>query len=170
MASQALKRIALVVFMLFSSAGMAQTAADSLAGCKKIKDNTQRLACFDKIQTGEIVKSASPNPVSGQYSAMSYDDFKTDLTSLVGKKVSVKGVLTYYDLVAGGVTYATLMKDANYNSGALIVSIDKLAREDRKKIMNNCLPPFCPGTFYGTVINDSNLGTSSLMLDKIVWK
>lgn len=49
----------------------------------------------------------------GQISMQIYnDDFKTDLTSLVGKKVSVKGVLTYNDLVAGGVTYATFTKDA----------------------------------------------------------
>ena len=171
MASPSLKRIALAGFMLISSASMAQTAGDSLAACKLIKDNTQRLACFDKIKTGEIAKSASPNPGSDQYSAMSYDDFKTDLTSLVGKKVSVKGVLMYSGVIYGGVTYAGLMKDTNIISGVM-VSIDKLAREDRKKIMTNCPFPGCPGTFYGTVIKDSitGMGPPILALDKIVWK
>jgi hypothetical protein len=131
--------VLLCVAITSATAVMAGDAEDAIAKCATLKDAKARVACYDKIGTG--VKGASGKDA---YVSMSLSDLKTDIKSLRGKKIAVEAsVQTMGEM--------HMLKDGPMDMAAVFAEMDKLPRQDRKKLVDGCQFILCSGVFYGTV-------------------
>ena len=109
------------------------------AKCATTQDDRQRLACFDKMTAG-MVKKYQATKVStnanGGYEPMELIDLKTDIKSLSGKRVTVIGSLQMLGEMA-------MLKSEPFDMTPIMVSVEKLPREDRKQALRACLRSFC---------------------------
>lgn len=104
---------------------------------------------------------AAAAPPASQYVTVKIEDLKVDLKQMVGKKVAV-GAL------AESMGEMLFLKASEFDTNSIEADFERLPREDRKKIANDCQMNSCRGTFYGTVRNLS-LGVG-VVLDKVQWR
>ena len=98
---------------------------------------------------------------AADYTPVQLDDLKVDIKTMVGKRIVTKG---------GAQSLATMnyLKDSPIDMNPVMMNIDSLPREDRKRLANGCQMVLCSGIFYGT-IRKGDLGLE-LNVDKVTWK
>lgn len=94
------------------------------------------------------------------YAAIDMEDLKVDLKDVAGKKLAVAAYIQSFADTA-------MLKNNPMDMTPIFASADKLPREDRKKLINQCDAGQCVGIFYG-VIKKSPEGYK-FFIDKVEW-
>lgn len=152
----------LVAALIFCGSAHALDATEMFSKCAVMKDDKQRLACYDNIRDAAVKEyQTAQQPLKG-YAWMKFSDLKVDIKELNGKKVSI-GAL------AQTMGDQLLIKSDELDMNPVFATYDKLPREDRKKLANGCQVILCKGVFYGTV-RQLPLGVPGLVLDQVEWR
>lgn len=156
------KTIVSVILMTNLGAAHCETLYEAVANCKGIKNEHDRLVCYENIGARVTPPTAATakNTSSTAYSSMSLLDLKADIKSLVGKKVAVSGSLQMVGELA-------MLSSGPMDMTPVMVNIDKLPRDDRKQALKGCLT-YCGVQINGTVKNGP-LG-QQLNAEQVVWK
>ena len=120
----------------------AKTGTEWLLECRAMSDATARLECYDKL--GDAAKGNSAPPPTGTYQPMSFSDFITDAQELKDQKVELSGYVSFDP------DHSTLHKSQSDFKPYAWLSVDKLSRDDRKRLLDRCIPG-CVATVDGTV-------------------
>jgi hypothetical protein len=111
-----------------------------IEACSFNKDKERRLDCFDTLAKEILAKST----ISAEdYQVIEYVDLKTDIASMRGKRISVKGFM----LLLG--ENLVIYKEAGQMS-AIFANIDNVPRDERRQFMNDC-GSGCVGTVKGKI-------------------
>lgn len=152
-------RSAVLLASLFACASaIAEDYTEAFSKCAVTDDDKQRLACYDKIRD-DIVKNEQQKPNS-QYPNIDINDLKVDLGNLNGKKFSVAA---YVQSFAG----VYFIKSNSMDMNPITADMDKLPREDRKKLISECQTKLCLGVFYGAVSNRDY--QTKFVVSKVEW-
>jgi hypothetical protein len=116
-----------ILLISFSTLTASATTEADFQSCRGIKDNLQRLDCFDRLVP---LETAAQTNDTGTVS-MSVIDYMTDYKVLKGKAVSVAG----FAIIMGEMGF--LYPERGQLSG-IMVEINKLGREDRRSLLTNC--------------------------------
>ena len=155
-----MKRIATLLIAgcaVFSAC--AEDYTGKLVSCFSTKDDRARLACYDKLRD-DFAARASANAQPGRYQPINIADLKVDAKDMVGKHISVKALIQTMGEMS-------MLKSDELDMAPIWANVDKLPREDRKKLMNGCQVVLCGGDFSG-VIQRAPMGMT-LVVDSVAW-
>lgn len=156
-----MNKYAALAFLLITSFANAEDVTDAFGKCAITENDQRRLACYDKIRD-EIVKNNTPSKTAtSKYPNIDMADLKVDIEKLNGRRFSVAG---YVQSFAG----SNFLKSDSMDANPIILDVDGLPRDDRKKLINECQRETCLGVFYG-VVKKSDFMTV-FKLEKVDWK
>ncbi|MEJ7685658.1 MAG: hypothetical protein WKG52_00915 [Variovorax sp.] len=122
----------------------AEDVTETFAICARTKDNSARLACYDKLRD-RFGKSTTPAASrAAGYQPMELLDLKADIKTLIGKKVAVTGGVQMMGDLA-------MLKATSTDMTPVWLNIERLSRDDRKKLLSGCVSLLCEGQFSGTI-------------------
>ncbi len=155
-----------VVLAMLSAPVFADGVTDAFIRCMATQDDHKRLACYDKLGADMAAAAEGgavpPRARAAKYQKVDLLDLKVDMKQLSGKKVAVEGVV----LMLGEMMYlGTEPGDAS----SVSVNVEKLPREDRKRLRKDCADACGRVQVNGTVQKDA-LDNFEIAADQIMWK
>lgn len=146
--------------LLMSSAAHADEFSDAFSQCAVTKSDQQRLKCYDGLRENPVKSISAEKSNPSEYPNIDINDLKVDFSNLNGKKFSVAAYVQSF----GGVYF---MKSESMDTSPISLDINKLPRDDRKKIISDCQTKTCLGVFYGVV--DKGAYESKFIVRKVQW-
>jgi len=157
----------LLICFIFTFINVNQALAkdfnEELTTCYLTKDNTKRLACYDKVIADDVKYYQNEQKKASlvKYKNMDLLDLKTDIKSLEGQKVSVIGqVQMMGELV--------ILKESPMDMTPIMLDITKLPRDDRKQMLKSCAV-ICDNVRVNAVVHQGAMG-GTLIADQVVWQ
>lgn len=155
------KSAALVVALCAAASIHAEDVTTSFSRCATTDNDKARLACYDKIRDS-MVAAYKPDATKGAaFQAIGLTDLKVDIKGMVGKRVSVVGLIQ-------SMGEFSMLKADVMDMTPVWVFTENLSRDDRKKLLSGCQALLCSGQFYG-VVKKGHMGVG-LDLQRVDWR
>lgn len=133
---------------------------NQFAKCSIIKLDASRLKCYDQVRDDVIknyrAKQSEPKPTYQQIDLL---DLKTDIKTMYGKKVLVKG----YVKMVGDFAQIQI---SSWDMSPLMLNISRLPREDRKILIQGC--SMCPEANVSGIVRVGTYG-DEIFAEQISW-
>lgn len=158
-----LRRLAIgAALAALAGSAMAEDMSQDFARCGVVREDRQRLTCYDSIRDRALAAYKASNSKGASRRQIALADLKTDMRDLVGTKVTTGGKLQ----VVGGLEIVFLKTD-EMDMAPVTMKADGLPREDRKKLLNGCQVVLCKAVVTGTV--RKSFTGQELVAESVSW-
>lgn len=131
-----------------------------LERCWAVDADDSRLVCYDNIRDYIIkVNQSQKNKPKVTYKPIDLLDLKTDIKTMYGKKVLVKG----YVKMVGDFAQIQI---SSWDMSPLMLNISRLPREDRKRLIQGC--SMCPEANVSGIVRVGTYG-DEILAEQISW-
>ncbi len=162
------KLFLLFLFLSISSYAWADEIVTLKNGDKAILLDSGRWSVMtprgkNPTKPNEQTKPTSIEPLKDdaiQYKKVKLVDLKQDVHAFKGQQISTEAFAIVYD-------FMLILKEDKMDPSSLEVNINKLSREERKKLREGCIEG-CNATIYGR-IGDVIQGDEGIIADKVEW-